>query len=213
MSWIQKYKLRVFFRNSIWILPVMAIVAAMVLIRILDWIEKQTGWQSGFDPSSVLALLATLAGSMFTFIVFLSSTLLLVLQLASAQLSPRIIGLVFRDRVFRLSLALFSFTFSFTLAALLRIHGSAPAITVHMAAYLCLLSVVVFLFLIGHVGTTLRPSGVLLAVARLGHEIIKSVYPQRLSGVRETRPSRVRALSGKSSLHNYESEGRGTSGF
>jgi uncharacterized membrane protein len=197
MNWIQKYKLRGFFQNSIWILPVFAMAAAIVSINFLDWIEKHVGWQSRFDPTAVLSLLGTLAGSMFTFIVFLSSTLLLVLQLASAQLSPRIIGIVFRNRVFRLSLALFAFTFSFTLAALLRINNSVPAITTYIAAYLCMLSVAIFLLLISHVGKTLRPSGVLLAVAGLGHEIIKSVYPQRLSGARETSPSRVIALSGK----------------
>jgi uncharacterized membrane protein len=38
----------------------------------------------------------------------------------------------------------------------------------------------VFLFLIDHVGKTLRPSGALRAVARLGHEVIQSVYPRRL---------------------------------
>ena len=78
---------------------------------------------------------------MLTFIVFLSSSLLLVVQLASAQLTPRIIGVVFRDRVTRFALTLFAFTFTFTLAVLVRIHTSVPAITAHLAAYLCLLSV------------------------------------------------------------------------
>jgi uncharacterized membrane protein len=107
---------------------------------------------------------------------------LLVVQLASAQLSPRIIGVVFRDRVTRFALTLFAFTFTFTLAVLVRIHASVPGITAHLAAYLCLLSVGVFLFLIDHVGKTLRPSGAMRAVARMGHEVIQSVYPRRLSG-------------------------------
>ena len=112
---------------------------------------------------------------MLTFIVFLSSSLLLVVQLASAQLSPRIIGVVFRDRVTRFALTLFAFTFTFTLAVLVRIHASVPGLSAHFAAYLCLLSVVVFLFLIDHVGKTLRPSGALQAVARLAHEVLQSV--------------------------------------
>jgi uncharacterized membrane protein len=57
-----------------------------------------------------------------------------------------------------------------------------PAITAQLSAYLFLLSVGVFLFLIDHVGKALRPSGALRAVARLGHEVIHSVYPRRLSG-------------------------------
>ncbi len=182
MNWIQRYKLRNYVRNSIWLLPVSGMVAALVSVNCLNWIEQQAGWQSSLDPSAALALFGTLAGSMLTFIVFLSSSLLLVVQLASAQLSPRIIGVVFRDRVTRFALTLFAFTFTFTLAVLVRIHASVPGITAHLAAYLCLLSVGVFLFLIDHVGKTLRPSGALRAVARLGHEVIQNVYPRRLSG-------------------------------
>jgi len=182
MSWIQRYKLRHFIRNSIWILPVFGMLAATVSVNCLDWIEQRAGWQSGLDPGSTLVLFGTLAGSMFTFIVFLSSSLLLVVQLASAQLTPRIIGVVFRDRVTRFSLTLFTFTFTFALAVLVRISTSVPAITAHVSAYLCLFSVGVFLFLIDHVGKTLRPSGALRAVARLGHEVIHSVYPRRLAG-------------------------------
>jgi uncharacterized membrane protein len=181
MTWIKRYKLRNYVRNSIWLLPVSGMVAALVSVNFLNWIEQQAGWKSSLDPAAALALFGTLAGSMLTFIVFLSSSLLLVVQLASAQLSPRIIGIVFRDRVTRSALTLFAFTFTFTLAVLVRIHASVPGITAHLAAYLCLLSVGVFLFLIDHVGKTLRPSGALRAVARLGHEVIQSVYPRRLS--------------------------------
>ena len=187
MSWIQRYKLRNYLRTSIWILPVLGMVAALVTVNCLNWIEQQAGWQSSLDPAAALALFGTLAGSMLTFIVFLSSSLLLVVQLASAQLSPRIIGVVFRDRVTRFALTLFAFTFTFTLAVLVRIHASVPGITAHVAAYLCLLCVGVFLFLIDHVGRTLRPSGALRAVARLGHEVIESVYPRHLSGEPDAR--------------------------
>jgi uncharacterized membrane protein len=181
MNWLQHYRLRLYLRNSIWIMPVFGMAIALVSVNVLNRIEKYVGWLSGFDPTAVLTLFGTLAGSMFTFIVFLSSTLLLILQLASAQLSPRIIGLVFRDRVIRFSLTLFAFTFSFTIAALVRINTAVPAITAYIAAFLCMLCLGVFMFLLNHLGRTLRPSGVLLAVARLGHEIIPSVYPQRLS--------------------------------
>jgi len=88
--------------------------------------------------------------------------------------------------VTRFSLTLFTFTFTFALAVLVRISTSVPAITAYISAYLCLFSVGVFLFLIDHVGKTLRPSGALRAVARLGHEVIHSVYPQRLSGQPDT---------------------------
>jgi len=182
MSWIQRYKHRNYLCNSVWILSVFGMVAGLVLVKCLRFIEERAGWQSGFDPDAARALFGTLAGAMFTFIVFLSSILLLVVQLGSAQLTPRIIGIVFRDRVNRFALALFAFSFTFTLAVLLRIHTSVPTLTAYVSSYLCLLSLGVFLFLIDHVGKTLRPSGALLAVARLGHLEIQGVYPRPLSG-------------------------------
>ena len=199
MSWIQRYKLRNYVRGSIWILPVIGMVAALLSARGLHWIEQRAGWQSRFDPAATLAVFCTLAGSMFTFIVFLSSSLLLVVQLASAQLTPRIIGIVFRDRVTRLALTLFVFTFTFTLAVLMRIQDSVPALTAEVAAYLCLFSVGVFLFLIDHVGKLMRPSGALRVVGRLGHDEILRVFPRQLSGMKETGQSPDHVLAGKPS--------------
>jgi uncharacterized membrane protein len=181
MTWIQRYNLRHYILNSVWVLPVAGMVTGWVLVAGLNWIERRAGWQSSVNPDAARALFGTLAGAMFTFIIFLSSTLLLVLQIASAQLTPRIIGIVFRDRVTRLAFALFTFTFTFTLIVLVRIQDSVPAVTAHLAAYLCLLSIGVFLFLIDHVGAMLRPSGGLRTVARLGHIVIRRVYPRLLS--------------------------------
>jgi uncharacterized membrane protein len=181
MNWIQRYNLRQFIRNSIWLMPVIGIVVGMLSVRCLNFIEERAGWQAAFNPDATRTLFATLAGSMFTFIVFLASMLLLLLQVASAQLTPRVVGIVFQDAVTRFSLTLFTFTFTFTLSVLLRIQASVPGITPYVSAYLCLLSLGVFLFLVNHVGKSLRPSGALRTVAHLGHEVIKSVYPRHLS--------------------------------
>ena len=197
MNWIQRYKLRNYLRNSVWILSVFGMVAGLVSVKCLHLIEERAGWQSGFDPDAARALFGTLAGAMFTFIVFLSSILLLVVQLASAQLTPRIIGIVFRDRVNRFALTLFAFSFTFTLTVLLRIHTSVPALSAYVSAYLCLISLGVFLFLIDHVGKALRPSGALLAVARLGHMELQRVYPRRLSGQPDTGHRPENALGGE----------------
>lgn len=197
MSWIRRYKARNYVRNSIWLLSVLGMVAGLVSVRCLLWIEQRAGWQSDFDPDGARALFGTLAGAMFTFIVFLSSILLLVVQLAGAQLSPRVIGIVFRDRVTRFSLTLFAFTFTITLVVLLRIHTSVPALTAYVSAYLCLISLGVFLFLIDHVGKSLRPSGALQVVGSLGHKEIQSVYPRRLAGQQDTARGPVNKPGGE----------------
>src|SRR5262249_48538800 len=137
---------------------------------------------------------------MFTFIVFISSALLVVMQLASAQLTPRIIGLVFRDRVTKFSLTLFVFAFAVTLATLVRIGNSVPRFTTELAVYSCMASLAVFLFLVDHVGRALRPSGALRVVARLGRHVIEDVYPRALAPAVDTSLSAaaVPDLAGRS---------------
>ncbi len=181
MTWLRRYRIRHYVENSLWILPLVGIGAALVIARLLHAIEVAIGWESEFDPDTVRALLGTMASSMFTFIVFVCSALLVAVQLASAQLTPRIIAIVFRDPVTKLSLTVFVFTFTFSLAVLVRIGTTVPLLTAAVAAYSCLASLGVFLYLIDHVGKWLRPSGALRSVALLGRQVIESVYPRLLA--------------------------------
>src|SRR5579872_3341296 len=109
MTWLQRYRLRHYFQSSVWIMPALGIPAAIGCFRILHWLEEAMNWQSSIDPDTARAVLGTLASSMFTFIVFVSSALLVAVQLASAQLTPRIIALVFRDPVNRFGVTFFVF--------------------------------------------------------------------------------------------------------
>src|SRR6516162_1316033 len=133
MSWLQRYRVRHYLRNSIWIMPLFAVLAAVILVRLLHRLELTMGWVAPIDPDTMRTVLGTLAGSMFTFIVFVCSSLLLVVQLASAQLTPRIIGLLFGDTVTKLALSLFVFTFAFAISALVRIGSTVPLLTADIA--------------------------------------------------------------------------------
>jgi uncharacterized membrane protein len=181
MTWLQRYRARHYFRNSLWVLPVLATVAAVVAVRLLHWAEKAMGWQSPVDPDTARAVLGMAASSLLTSVVFVCSALLVAVQLVSAQLTPRVISGVFRDPVTKLSLTLFAFMFTFSLAALVRITSSVPLLTAHLAGYGSLACLAVFFYLIDHLGKTLRPSGVLRAVAWWGRRVIDHVYPHRLA--------------------------------
>src|SRR5262249_14245361 len=179
MTWLQRYRIRHYIRNSVWISPVVSTVAAIAAVRLLHWMEKDLGWESLIDPGTATAVLGTLASALFTTIVFVCSALLVAVQLASAALTPRIIGIVFRDPVTKFSLTLLVFTFTFCLSTLLRIKATVPLLTTYVAAYGCLVCLAVFFYLIDHLGRALRPSGALRAVAWLGRRVIESVYPRR----------------------------------
>lgn len=197
MNWHQRYRLRLWIEDSIWILPVLSMVVALVLVRSLHQVEVEWGWSSTVDPNTARAVFGTLAASMFTFIVFVSSALLVAVQLASATLSPRIIGLVFRDPKTKLSLTAFVFTFTFTLATLVLIDDHVPQLTAYVAAYGSLLSLGIFLYMLDHVGKTLRPSGALWNVAANGRKVIASVYPHRLGEAQQSSVSAIIAPLGE----------------
>src|SRR5262249_12339983 len=202
MTWLQRYRIRHYLRNTIWIYPLIALVSALLLIRLLHWYEQEMGWSSNFHPDTWRAVLGTLAGAMFTFIVFVCSSLLLVVQLASAQLSPRVVGLLFRDRVTKLTLSMFVFTFTFAISALVRVGSSVPRITAEIAAYSSAVCLGLFLFLIDRVSKMLRPSGALRSVAVPALAVIQSVYARRISAPHDTasgppeapRPEPIRTI-------------------
>ena len=54
---------------------------------------------------------------MLTFVIFVVSSMLIVVQLASAQLTPRVIAVVFADRKIKWVLGTFTFAYTYTIAA------------------------------------------------------------------------------------------------
>jgi uncharacterized membrane protein len=197
MTWLQRYRILNYFRSSIWILPTLSVFLAMAAVRLLHMIETDIRVKTEFDPSSAMTMMGTLAASMFTLIIFVCSALLISVQLASASLTPRFIGLVFQSPATKYSLSLFVFSFTFTLGALLRIKGAVPMLTANAAAYFCILSMGVFIFLVDNVGRSLRPSGALSLVAKMGKKVIQNVYPRVLAGSQASMPEPLTLSEGK----------------
>ena len=136
------------------------------------------------------------------------SALLVAVQLASASSRRGSSPSCSRTRAPSSALTVFVFTFTFSLAVLVRIDTSVPLLTARLAAYGCLASLGVFLYLIDHVGKALRPSGALRAVALLGREVIENVYPRRLAEAREAPQEPASILSGEPTVHGDEPQGR-----
>jgi uncharacterized membrane protein len=197
MTWLQRYRVRHYVRTSIWLLPVLGAVAALGVVWFLHRVDEVMGWEADFNPDTARTVLGIMAASMFSFIVFLSSALLVAVQLASTQLTPRIIALVFQDPVTKFSVTVFVVSFTFTLVVPVRITTSVPLLTTDVAAYSCLASLAVFLHLIDHLGRSLRPSGALRSVGLLGRSVIEHVYPQRLTESPDTSPEPAGGLGGQ----------------
>jgi uncharacterized membrane protein len=122
-------------------------------------------------PDGARLILSTIAAAMMTFTGLVFSVTMLVLQLASSQLSPRVTRTFLRDRINQAVLGLFVATFLYSLLVLREIcsptSGPAfvPAIAVSVAYGLLLASVGFFVLYIHHMAQAMRAATVIRSVA------------------------------------------------
>jgi len=180
MNWLQRYRIRLYFRNSLWILPALSIPLALITVAILTRYERAVGSQVNMSPETGRAIMGMVAASTFTLVVLVSSAVLVAVQLASAQLTPRIIALVYRNPYRKVAFALFVFTFTFSVGVLVRIEDSVPRVAAYLAAYGFLLCLALFIFFIDNIGKTLRPSSAVRNLGLAGRAVIATVYPSPL---------------------------------
>jgi uncharacterized membrane protein len=118
------------------------------------------------------------------FVVFTFASLLLAIQVASGQLTPRIIATtLLQDKVVSYAAALFVFTFLFSVSAVGRIDPKVDQLAVFVAACLGVACVATVLFLIDYAAKLLRPITILARVGRRGIDVIQSVYPEMNDGL------------------------------
>ncbi len=197
MTWLQRYRLRSLLENAVWLPPLVGMVAALVAFPLVRYVDRVLAVTPIVSPDGARALLAALSSSMLTFIVFVFSILLLAVQLASAQLTPRIIARVYRNRVIRVALTFFVFAFIYTLAVLSRIDEAVPQISMWLATGSSVVCIGVFLFMIDHVGKGLRPVSILASVGTTGQAVIRDVYPQPIGPAPEPPTRAAPELEGE----------------
>jgi len=201
MTWLQRYHWRWFIRFSLWLYPVAGLLAALLVAPVIRWTDGLTHWSLfNFSPDGARAVLGAFAGSMLTFLIFVLSSMIIVVQLASAQLTPRIISLAFSKRQVKTVLGIFTFSYIYTLAALGRVEQTVPQLPVALAVVCNLLSIIVFVRFVYQIGIGLRPIAMLEEVGMRGREVVENVYPHlfdparesnALSGQRHPSPARV----------------------
>jgi uncharacterized membrane protein len=181
MTWRQRYRVRLFLRSSLWPFPFVCIVAAIPAAHLVRWLDRQTGWTLDISAEAARAVVGSLTGALLTFVVFVFSVLLVALQLASVQLTPRVTVRIFMDPVTKNSLAIFTFYYTYSLTVLANLKDPVPGLSGMFCAYGSLACLALFVFLINHIGRELRPARVLTGVAVEARLVIRDVYPQPLA--------------------------------
>jgi len=123
MEWRTRYVLKSYLSSSMWLIPLAAYVVSLVSIELLTYIDGRLHmqWRWQLDIDAVQNVLQLFVAAMLSFIVFTFSSLLVAVQIASAQLTPRIIATVLlRDNTIRIIAGLFVLSFVFSLGLLAR---------------------------------------------------------------------------------------------
>jgi uncharacterized membrane protein len=178
MWWVQRKRLRASLRNSLWFVPAASMLAAVLLAPAIRRLDSTLHYQFfGFGVQGARAAVGLIAGAMLSFIVFFFSVLLLTVQIASVNLSPRVISRPFRSKVLKAALGLFVFTFMYGVAVLARLEDRVLELPLFFVVVLSVISIGTFLYVVERVGKQLRPATVVAEVAREGLRTIRSVYP------------------------------------
>ncbi|MFJ4500240.1 DUF2254 domain-containing protein [Streptomyces sp. NPDC088864] len=165
--------LREHLRETFWFAPALTLVCACVLWfaaaavddQLVSYLREERAYDDIQDLASVAEdtqqIVVTVSSAMMTFIGVVFSISLVAVQMASGQLTPRVVRIFVRSRISKLTLSVFLATFVFSLLVLSSYESetdprrvtSLPFVQSVLTALLVGLSLLLF---IGYVSSTLR---------------------------------------------------------
>ncbi len=184
MNWNRLYGLRSYLKSSLWIVPFIAIPLALIATRTMHRLDAWLGWSLlGFTADGAQVLLEAFVTATLSFVVFTFGSLLVAIQVASAQMTPRIIATtLLRNDVVKYTVGLLIFTLMFALSAQNRMEKEVHQLVMLVATLLGILSFAGFFYLIDYASRLLRPISILAQVGSVGLAVIESVYPDPAPG-------------------------------
>jgi uncharacterized membrane protein len=185
LTWNRVYRATSYLKSTLWTVPLVAIVLVLASGPVIRQLDAWLSWRvAGLAVAGAQALYQTVITLTLSFLVFTFGSLLVAIQVAGGQLTPRIIAtLLLRDNVVRYSVGLFVFTLVFAVGALNRLEQSVLEMVALLTAILGIACIADFLFLIDYAARLLRPVSVVASVGDEGLGVIKLVYPSPVAGV------------------------------
>lgn len=186
-NWNRLYAVKSYLSSSLWVVPFGAVLVEQVLVNaviaLTDWLVAS----GRVDQATVLinvsvtgarSMFDTIVAATLSFLVFTFGSLLVAIQVAGGQYTPRVIATVFlRDNVVRACVGLFVVTLLFSIRTLRTMTDTVPLMGFVMGGMLGFSTIVVFLFLIDYAARMLRPISIVARVGEMGLAVIKDIYP------------------------------------
>lgn len=183
-AWGRVYRITSYLDSALWTVPLLAIVMVLITVPLLRRINRYLDWDwFSFAPAGAQALYQTVITLTLSFLVFTFGSLLVAIQVAGGQLTPRIIAtILLRNNVVRYSVGLFVFALMFAVMALNRQDAPVSQLVAFVIAILAIACIADFLFLIDYAARLLRPVSVVARVGDAGVDMIRTVYPAPSGG-------------------------------
>ena len=142
MNWNRLYGFKNYLKSSLWVVPFIAIPFALAFSRLVHGFDPWLGWRFlGFSTAGAQTVLQAFVTATLSFVVFTFGSLLVAIQVASAQLTPRIIATtLLRNDVVRYTVGLFIFTLMFALSAQNRLEKEVHQLVMLLATLLGIFS-------------------------------------------------------------------------
>jgi uncharacterized membrane protein len=194
MGWNRWYAARSYVRTALWIVPLLALVMEQVAIRIVAGVDARVSWVPwvGSSAEGILGEMDTIVTLTMSFLVFTFGSLLVAIQVAGGQLTPRIIATtLLRNNVIRFTVGLFVFTLFFTVGVKARSDARILHVGGTVAVFLGIGSTMTFLFLIDYTARLLRPVAIVWRIGEQGIKVIESVYVETIEPAGCPAPTRL----------------------
>jgi uncharacterized membrane protein len=169
--------------SSLWFIPVLCVLIGAMLSFTSIAIDEATNYglvssSVTGGPDSALQILSTIAASMVSLAALVLTITRVVVQLAMGQFSPRIVQTFLRDRPSQIAVGLFIATFVHAMLTLREIRGSrtVPGLSIVVAYVLVVVSVVVLVLYIHHIGRSLRVSALIELVGSQTRTLLDRQY-------------------------------------
>jgi uncharacterized membrane protein len=194
MDWNRWYSLKSYLRSSLWTVPLIAVAIYAVVKPVTEMVGRWMISQGTLDPKTgflglsmtgARSLLSDIVSADLAFLVFTFGSLLVAIQVAGGQYTPRIIATtLLRDNTIRSISGLFVFTLLFADRTQSWMgENEVHQLQVFLTALFGFASVVAFLFLIDYAAKFLRPVSLVARVGEQGIAVVEHVYPATATGV------------------------------
>jgi uncharacterized membrane protein len=176
-------------KSSLWFVPVMCVIAGSLLSFLTLAVDRRADYElvpaslTG-GPDAALAVLTTVAASMVTLTALVLTITMVVVQLAMGQFSPRIVQTFLQDKPSQFAIGLFVATFAHSMLAMREVRfeedpgGEAvPGLAIVVAYGLIVISIVVLVLYVHHIGRSLRVSALIELVGTATRKVMDEQYP------------------------------------